>query len=538
MVAKGSVQQKGGVRGPHLATTRPLQVHRVLQSPSTAGTFAMASSAFSAREGVLRVDHGRAGVAVAIAVLLQAAMGMALQMGLRDVAHFRWYKVLRFTHRLSGYGLLGCAWLNCYLGVEFIARHDAAEGLRALMVGWWSALGAVAAVLELRRRGALCFRVSVSRFMSRKHRDQRRKETSLLEMSSLNFLAAKTPLKEISDANGSDVDEEALPGYTWARINAQVQQGAQLAVFRGMVLDLGPWIKAHPGGQRVLWDAVGTDITPDLVGNTSAPAVARGSATEDSSSQCSCHWRTSGGSRARCWCCSGWCTATGLSALRARSSHSHSPSAIRRALKLVIGQLVDDDDNAAQAPTTQTAAPALLAGLRRRMPTAGLSLSALATSVKQRVNAHGHFARFTLVARSSDSNLSTSRPVIVLTLQAPSSHPPLNPSPGQHMILQVRVRAVLANSRHHAASCEQLRSRRGMVVSRPYTPLRSEGYGASAYEFHIKVYPAVCNSLPVGCALLHLRKPTMSPRELCRRHSQTWTCFRKFGFEVLWALLY
>ncbi|KAF0362331.1 heme peroxidase [Gigaspora margarita] len=55
-----------------------------------------------------------------------------------------------------------------------------------------------------------------------------------------------------------------LPEFTWEEINERVQRGACLVVCNGLVMDILDWIHSHPGGRKILANAIGTDITNDF----------------------------------------------------------------------------------------------------------------------------------------------------------------------------------------------------------------------------------------------------------------------------------
>ena len=57
-------------------------------------------------------------------------------------------------------------------------------------------------------------------------------------------------------------DARRLQEYTWAELEAMVEERDCKWVVGpgGVVYDVQHWVKAHPGGQAVLLDAIGCDV--------------------------------------------------------------------------------------------------------------------------------------------------------------------------------------------------------------------------------------------------------------------------------------
>ncbi|CAN0446560.1 unnamed protein product, partial [Ascophyllum nodosum] len=59
---------------------------------------------------------------------------------------------------------------------------------------------------------------------------------------------------------------QALPLYTIDEFNYKVLNGMSWVMVDGAILDVGNFSRRHPGGARVIVNALGTDITSELKG--------------------------------------------------------------------------------------------------------------------------------------------------------------------------------------------------------------------------------------------------------------------------------
>jgi cytochrome b involved in lipid metabolism len=54
---------------------------------------------------------------------------------------------------------------------------------------------------------------------------------------------------------------QKLRKMSWPVVSEAVQYGARLLVIEDLIYDVHEWIDAHPGGQRLLYECMGTDST-------------------------------------------------------------------------------------------------------------------------------------------------------------------------------------------------------------------------------------------------------------------------------------
>jgi hypothetical protein len=59
---------------------------------------------------------------------------------------------------------------------------------------------------------------------------------------------------------------DSLPSLTWSDLSTRIKAGSKLLVISGVVLDVRPFLGAHPGGRIVLEDSLGTDSTAAFFG--------------------------------------------------------------------------------------------------------------------------------------------------------------------------------------------------------------------------------------------------------------------------------
>ncbi|CAG8501919.1 7580_t:CDS:10, partial [Scutellospora calospora] len=81
------------------------------------------------------------------------------------------------------------------------------------------------------------------------------------------FICAKNEVVEqniLMNPHINHKEYDKLPEFTWEEINGRVQCGAYLVVCDGFVVDICDWYHSHPGGNQVLLNAIGTDITNDF----------------------------------------------------------------------------------------------------------------------------------------------------------------------------------------------------------------------------------------------------------------------------------
>jgi cytochrome b involved in lipid metabolism len=66
-------------------------------------------------------------------------------------------------------------------------------------------------------------------------------------------------LRELGKRDEATVQK--LRKMSWSDVSDAVQYGARLLVIEDLIYDVHEWIDAHPGGQRLLYECMGTDST-------------------------------------------------------------------------------------------------------------------------------------------------------------------------------------------------------------------------------------------------------------------------------------
>lgn len=465
----------------------------------------MALSAFAVNDSKRTITHGLVGTIIPFWVMAQGLAGYLLKWGLKHEAHRRWHRWCRRLHRLSGYAVLLTAWYNCILGLQLL------QFPLHWPLAWLGLLVCVFVVLELRLRGALCFHVAVPRATA--DGPEPAAEPSKSGCWGCPTAAARRP--------------GALPGrlgrvpvFSWAQINARVEGGASWVVLHGLVLDVSSWIKSHPGGQRLLWAAVGTDVTADFTGcQPSAPVLApAGSARRvrmpRTSQSVTNVPNVAFGIELGPISQAGEASTTpptasrALAALRshvasglmsgAPDRHAHSAVALRKAMQLVVGRVERSGpvSDSTPLPSAVPSPPGLpkwqsLRFIRR-------SLHGPAHAPKEAES----FSRYSLVCRIIDTPLvERAARVIRLTLVPRHARDELSQRevlPGHSYLVQVRAGACCSCrtcwplTATPAAAASQLRTRQGVLLTRSYTPLTPTLTSRpGSLEFCVKVYPLV-----------------------------------------------
>ncbi|CAM9296462.1 unnamed protein product, partial [Choristocarpus tenellus] len=63
---------------------------------------------------------------------------------------------------------------------------------------------------------------------------------------------------------------EAFPIYTTSEFNEKVLNGRRWVIVDGAVLDVSRFAQRHPGGAKLILNMVGTDVTKEIMGETTS----------------------------------------------------------------------------------------------------------------------------------------------------------------------------------------------------------------------------------------------------------------------------
>ncbi|CAM9402421.1 unnamed protein product [Chrysoparadoxa australica] len=231
-----------------------LEIHVVLAMFTAEATIPIAIGAMATSAGnVFETKHGKVGLFILAGMCVQVGSGFFRRMGIENKMA-KWFgsnygklhQCNKYFHRSLGRLLFLIGIVNVYVGLGQLSPSDSnfqleatdqngGDGLtikvtffKPLQEIWlfvWLALWATAfAVAEVRRWTS-------------------HKLEHLRDFSRLN-----------------------KPAFSLEDFNYKILQGEQWIIVQGMIVDIADYIKVHPGGSRILKQCIGTDVTPQLMG--------------------------------------------------------------------------------------------------------------------------------------------------------------------------------------------------------------------------------------------------------------------------------
>ncbi|CAM9298493.1 unnamed protein product [Ectocarpus sp. 4 AP-2014] len=218
-------------------------------------------------------EHAHWGYYMIVAVIAQVLSGWLRVKGLggKNANFSVFHRFNKFFHIYAGRFAYLAGVVQCYRGLELVASDDklvfsAGDGLDLQ-------LGSFGFVYE-KVFPAWCGLVALI-FLFLETRKQYRR---YFKKGSAKILGCVAIINERHDGKG-DTDEngvpqyqrlvprtEDLPIYSLAEFNIKVLNGQSWLLVDGAILDVSEFAARHPGGRRLILNALGTDVTAELLG--------------------------------------------------------------------------------------------------------------------------------------------------------------------------------------------------------------------------------------------------------------------------------
>lgn len=249
---------------PHVPAT--LAFHKWAATFAISLTLPAAGQALLASSGSGRSGaHLGIGFAVTAAMLVQVAMGSLTSMYLRGTKRPpKWFKWLRYGHKVLGYGEAVLALVNCTLGLILLVGATKAAYYSAYF-GVLSIVIALLWALEAREK----YNKSL---LLGKRREKLAADIAdnLANGESSRFAALARVI-----AGGGTADSinelrarlaRSVQSMTLADVKRALQAGRKWVIYQGLVIDVSTFQASHPGGAYVLESNLGEDISSWFAG--------------------------------------------------------------------------------------------------------------------------------------------------------------------------------------------------------------------------------------------------------------------------------
>ncbi|TPX31603.1 hypothetical protein SmJEL517_g05128 [Synchytrium microbalum] len=213
--------------------------------------------------------HARLGVSLITLIFIQASLGACKYYGMRSkkLIDLDWW--IQLSHRVLGPLTLAGSCAQAYLGLQTLVPWSEPRG-KSMWFYWFSLLGMWIIVfstyeiwyLGQKNRGPKTWLTKIRRI--KLCLPNRTKSMPLPSSeSSLQTLTAEAVPAVVQIP--VPAPNETLKTFTWESLDEAVLSGQLYVVANGIyVFDLNQWRFSHPGGQSILEQVAGTDISLDF----------------------------------------------------------------------------------------------------------------------------------------------------------------------------------------------------------------------------------------------------------------------------------
>ncbi|KAG5175833.1 hypothetical protein JKP88DRAFT_283324 [Tribonema minus] len=211
------------------------------------------AAVYIARYKKFATVHGQIGIALFVIIIIQFASGKVRSMGIQNRGN-RWlgtnydrlHQWNKWFHRLSGRVVVALGLLNVIIGLTIISPNDENIQLGALDNNNSDALNLQLAGFDV-----------VMRYVF----------SVILAFMALMFIVAEIYLWHGRwHARKTKRRQLGIPSLTLEQFNERVGQGEQLLIVNDAILDVSEYMKAHPGGSKLLKESVSRDVTKEVLG--------------------------------------------------------------------------------------------------------------------------------------------------------------------------------------------------------------------------------------------------------------------------------
>ncbi|CAM9873857.1 unnamed protein product [Ectocarpus sp. 6 AP-2014] len=217
-------------------------------------------------------EHAHWGYYMIIAVMAQVLSGWLRVKGLggKNANFSVFHRFNKFFHIYAGRFAYLAGVIQCYRGLELVASDDklifsAGDGLdlqlgsfgflyEKVFPAWLGLIALIFLCLETRKQYRRYF-----------------KKGSAKMLGCVEIIHERHDGKGDADENGVPQYQrlvprtEDLPIYSLAEFNEKVLNGQSWLLVDGAILDVSEFAARHPGGRRLILNALGTDVTAELL---------------------------------------------------------------------------------------------------------------------------------------------------------------------------------------------------------------------------------------------------------------------------------
>ncbi|ORZ41321.1 hypothetical protein BCR44DRAFT_121657 [Catenaria anguillulae PL171] len=201
--------------------------------------------------------HGVVGLCLYSLILLQLLIGFTNLRRLLFGSRSKWIKYIKLVHNNLGRFILAVAVFNIPLAINLVHPTNQSGSLG---MPWWIAYFVVAS-LWLMFFGVM----ETKRILHAAKLKGAGGTGSLPRANVMGITKANT--KQVA-AEQIVIERDDLPLVSWRDVDEEVVKGKRWVVGNGFVYDIETWIFNHPGGQAVLYNVLGTDISSDFFNNS------------------------------------------------------------------------------------------------------------------------------------------------------------------------------------------------------------------------------------------------------------------------------
>ncbi|CAM9152625.1 unnamed protein product [Ectocarpus sp. 12 AP-2014] len=218
-------------------------------------------------------EHAHWGYYMIVAVMAQVLSGWLRVKGLggKNANFSVFHRFNKFFHIYAGRFAYLAGVVQCYRGLELVASDDklifsAGDGLNLelgsfgfvyekVFPAWLGLIALVFVCLETRKQYRRYF-----------------KKGSAKILGCVEIINERHDGEGDADENGAPQYQrlvprtEDLPIYSLSEFNEKVLNGQSWLLVDGAILDLSEFAARHPGGRRLILNALGTDVTAELLG--------------------------------------------------------------------------------------------------------------------------------------------------------------------------------------------------------------------------------------------------------------------------------
>eukprot|EP00752_Nemacystus_decipiens_P002581 g2416.t2 len=248
------------------------EMHEEIMIVASEAVLPLGITAIFATGGEHGSSHAHWGYYMIAAVVLQVLSGWLRVKGLggKNANFSLFHRFNKFFHIYSGRFAYLAGVVQCYRGLELVSSDDklifsAGEGLD-LKIGsfgfvydfgfpaWFALIAVIFIALEARKQYRRFFNKGSAKFLgcvqivNERHNNG---EGGGIGGAQLERLVPRT---------------EDLPIYSVAELNDKVLNGQSWVLVDGAILDVSEFAQRHPGGRTLILNALGTDVTQELLG--------------------------------------------------------------------------------------------------------------------------------------------------------------------------------------------------------------------------------------------------------------------------------